>query len=541
MRTAFLFPLLFLSVMTFAQKQVSKTENHLKLPMALWEYYSSDSVSFYYNAMSRLQSYSYCSNNDSGKVPGFSKLQQNLLDAAYLINGQEGGLGYLLMAEGDPAAPGIAALKELGLAQAAKTVEEYADFAKKNAEALTNGDEAIMAKSWYYDSLLIEATTGPASINTMYNMLRNSGMFIRNDGQYFNPNHTGTVRINDKTGNRVEEILVTNGLQTGVSYTSTPNGKPTSESYQLGDWNVNKYYYLNGKLSSYDSTNTNTGISASKFYFPNGKVNTDYSNSYTFDAEGNIASGGSTEKAYYSNGKMSLEIFTNHLGEMKILKAFDQKGRSSVEKGSGKVYRESIDAITGASQLSVTEYSNHIQSGINETYTNGKLTNSFEMQNSIVNGTQKTFHWKNGKLISETFFDQSGGYLEDKNTFEQNAPNIDPSKIKISMELEPDVTCNTHGIWNPKFVKAALANEKVTNKYLLVNYNLLHYNTDNLTPTEPGTTKYLALDIDEQGKVYNNPYEDKDAQIIKTLQFTPASLDGKPIKSRVNIVITTIW
>jgi antitoxin component YwqK of YwqJK toxin-antitoxin module len=541
MRTLLILPCLFISVFAFGQKNVTKTEGHLKLPMQLWEYYATDSLSFFYNGLNRLQSYAYCNNNDSGIVPGFSKLQQNLLDAGTLLNGHEGGIGYALIGEDNPAAKGIEALKALGLSKAAKTITEYAEFAQKNAEAFQNGDEAIMTKSWYYDSLFMDQVNAPDQMGALFNHLRNSGMFIRADGKPFAPNQTGTAKITDKAGNRIEEIGITNGFQTGSTYQATLNGKPSSEMTTNGDWNINKYYFQTGALASYDSINNVNGMSFTKSYFPNGKLNSDISNTYTFDDQGNFTGGGASEKAYYANGKLSCEVFTNHLGEMKILSGVNQKGKTSIERGSGKLYRETIDVLTGLSNISVTEYSNHIPSGINEMYVNGKLTSSYEMQNGIINGSQKMFHWKNGKIINEMVFDQTGNYVEDKNTFEQNAPKIDPSKIKISIELEPDQICNTHGIWNPGFTRATLSNEKAAIKGMLTNYNLLHYNTDNLTPQDPQTAKYLTLDLDEQGNVYNNTYEEKDGELVKLFQFTPAKLDGKAIKSRVNLVVYVNW
>ena len=541
MRISLICTALMLSLTVFGQKSLSKPGRVEKpLPMTLMEFYASDSTSFVYNSFNRMNMYFYCNADENGKVPGFNAQQASLLSLAGFLSSGEGSPAYMFLDEKVNDAT-FAGFKDLGLKQIPDILAKYSKFAKANADALGEGNEDVMTKAWYYDSLLYDVMTQSSDLNTLYGLFRGNNYFIRQDGQMFEPNYTGTVSVKNMKGKRLEELTVANGMPTGSSFTANFQGLPQSEISANGNIYISKYFDTNGKLISLDSSNTDNGNSFSKVYFPNGSLNAEYANSYSAP-EGEEPSGMSIEKQYFSNGKLACEIHTDYNGNSQIVSAFDQKGKPSVKKGTGKVYRESIIPETNSIVLNITEYVSNVQTGLNETYTNGVLTNSFMQKNGLMSGSQKQFHWKNGKLMNETKYDGEGNYISDESFFDQNAPKIESSKVKVSMTVEPDQSCSHFGIWDPKFAVATVKNEKEVLAALKKQYNLLHYNADDKMPSDPSTYKYLVLDISEAGKPINTmDYTDKDLDLLNLFQFSPATYQGKPIKSRINVNIVTQW
>jgi hypothetical protein len=537
----FIFLFLFVAVTAHAQTPMTKPGRvSIPLPLSLWEYYAMDSTTFVYGALGRLTMYSSCNADQDGKVPGFTEQQNQLLSASRYITQHEGSPVYSLMEDTDVQTQ-TAQMRSLGLKEIPKIVESYAKFAVKNSAAITEGDSAITAQSWYYDSLLYAASSQGADFDLLYSVLRNPSLWIRYDGQTFEPNATGLISIKNLKGKRLEEIEVKNGIATGTSFTSNLFGEPVSDAKQTDTYLVSKYYSTTGVLATYDSTDLGSGTAYSKTYFPNGKLNAEFISQYIYDADGNLTGGGTTEKAYYSDGKLSCEIKTDTEGMQTIISANDRKGKSSITKGTGKVWHESID-LYGVSTINMNAYVKHVQSGLTETYMNNTLTSSWNMVDGIMIGSQKQFHWKNGKIYNETIYDKTGNYIEDKNTFDQNAPKIDASKVKVYVFVEPDASCSKYGVYDPRYTRATLKSDKETSKSLAKKYDLLHYNTDGLTPFETMTFKYITLDIAETGKPINAlDYEAKDLEIINMLQFNPAAYQGKAIKSRVTVRIETAW
>jgi antitoxin component YwqK of YwqJK toxin-antitoxin module len=522
----------------FAQK----TAKHLQLPLMLSEYYSPDSMSFVYAAQGRLSSYSYCSTDTEAPTPGFSKEQIALVDLNSVMGGYEGSLAYMMSDDPALANKSIESMRILGLKTLPKILGDYSKFVTKNQVALTEGtDSLINVQTWYYDSLMYDAFSLSPDMTTIYNLLRNSNMFVRYDGKEFDQKANGIVRISNGKGQRIEEISLENGIPTGTNFVASAAGVPQYETTRMGDVMISRYYDQLGNLISYDSTNAITGYGLTRIYFPNGKINSVHNSSQKILEDGTIESGTTTEKAYFLNGKLSSETTSDYAGGYKILKAYNSKGKSTIEKGSGILHREAIDPVSGLVSLSLTEYSNHYQSGLNENYLNGVLINKYEIVGGLMNGSTKNFHWLNGKLVSETTYDQQGNYLEELNYFDQNAPKIDPKRIKLKVDVDIDPACNAISIHHPQFVAPSLKSEKGTRKMLLANLNALTYSADGLIPTEASTTRFLTIDLNEKGQFDLANYTDDDLIIAQSMQFNPATFQGKAIRSRVNILVTTTW
>ncbi len=540
--------ILSLSLMVSLHLQAQKTSPGkpakvtTPLPMTLGEFYAVDSVNFIYNALGKINAYGNCNRLENGNVEGFNSVQNTFyLIGPYLgIAGESVGHSLMEVEDGNEA---IEAMKRLGLTQLPGTIEEYGKFARANKEVLLNGsDEALSTKMWYYDSLIYAQISSAPDLDILYNQLRYTGMFIKQDGKELDPMASGTVSIKSMKGARLEEIMVEKGFGKGYSFSSNANGEPVSEINQFGDWMVSKHYFSNGRISSIDSTDITGGRSYSRMFFPNGKLNTEYSSDYQYGPDGSLTSGGSREKSYYSNGQLACETWTDHMGNFRVVSAFDKKGKSTIKDGTGKVSRETIDYLSGMSTISTNEHVNHMQNGLNELYVNDKLISSYVIRDGLMVGAQKSFHWKNGKLISEVIYDESGNYVSERNLFDQNAPKISGNKVKVLVTSEPDMSCARYGIYDPNFTRAMLKNEKELKAMLSKQPDLLHYNTPGLVPQEPITYKNLTIDISQAGKPINVlGYEDNDAKIINMLQFTPAMYQGKPVKSRVNVTLIAIW
>lgn len=539
-----LLSLLFLVLASQATAQITlkKPAAPLPLPISLWEYYTSDSTAFIYSSLGRLQQYAYChADENTGAVPGFNDAQSALVALSGLIGGHEGSAVYSLTEETD-LAKRVTQLRALNLSKIPKIFEDYGAFARKNATAIQEGDSAIMVRTWYYDSLLYDASTTGADFVTLYSTLRSPNLWVRNDGQRVDPNAKGTITIKNLKGRKLEEVSQNEEGYFNPTYSSTPNGVLLTETIQAGGNTITKYYYPNGNLVTLDSANTAGNASTSRTYFPNGKLNTEYSSKYTFDEEGNITGGGTIEKSYYSNGKLACEIHTDTEGTAKIVTANGRNGKPSASKGSGKVWRESIDIDSGMSTYNMNEYKNNVMDGLNEVYIGDVLTSTWSISNGILTGSQKQFHWKNGKIINESNYDAQGNYINDASSFDKNAPKIEPKRLKVKVTVEPDQSCSQYGVYDPKYTRAVLKNEAALIKALTTRYNLLHYNTTDLMPAEAFTYKYIVVDVSEAGKPINTlGYEDNDGEITRLLEFNPAGYNGKAVKSRVMVQIVTVW
>jgi hypothetical protein len=541
MRSFLTLALFICTLSAFGQKSISKPGRiTTPLPMTLWQYYSYDSVSYVYNALNVMSAYSYCQTPEGGPVPTFNSLQNSIIQASKHLSTGEGSAGYLFFEEPFSTSD-YNNMKDLGLTILPDLFKQYSAFVVANKEALQNGDEAMNTKMYYYDSLLYETMASSPDMSTLYKLTKDQGLFVRQDGTAFEPNFTGKASVKTAKNTRLEELDLVNGLPSGGSYIASSTGVPVSEIIVTKNFTTNTYYDGKGRVYSKDTTFTSSNTTQTYAYFPSGKINSAYSNLYTGTGD-DVQYLGSVERQFYANGKPACVIETNLDGATTIVSAFDPKGKVSVKKGTGKVYRENIDAITGATHLVVAEYRNNIQAGLNQTFINGTLTSEYSIVDGIMGGSQKQFHWKNGKLISETTYDAAGNYISENNTFDANAPKIDPSKLKINITTESDPSCMQYGIADSKLVVATLKNEKALIQALQKKYNLLHYNADNLLPSEMVTYKYLTVDVTETGKVINvYEYTDKEAEILALFSFTPATYAGKPIKSRIAVNIEAYW
>jgi hypothetical protein len=193
--------------------------------------------------------------------------------------------------------------------------------------------------------------------------------------------------------------------------------------------------------------------------------------------------------------------------------------------------------LTNAVYKTVAQLNKNILNGSYKSYLDGKLVHESTYKNGQIVGKTFTYHPLNGKKLSQYTYNDQGEYVEDGFAeFLENYPSIKEAKIKVSTTFVTNFVCMNLPTQQKGFVAATCKNAGFLESSFKANPKAIFGDSDVL-PEMGSNMYYQQLLISETGKVTSIGFtmDDATVKIFEQLSFAPATLDGKPIPSVVDV------